>query len=64
MLKKDKKFGIKTSEPYRKLIHGVAGTMGKDASEFVRDAMNEKIKRLAKRDPKVAELVQTYSAAA
>jgi hypothetical protein len=61
---KDKKFGIKTTEPYRNLIHGVANVIGKDASEFARDAMNEKIKRLAKSDPKVAELVQTYGVAA
>ena len=54
---KTKAIFVRSDERYKSKVKGVAGILEKDESNFVRDAINEKIAREAKRNPRVAEFV-------
>lgn len=52
-LLKNKKFQLRETETYIKTIHTFANAVNKDAAEFVREAINEKMEKVARRKPEL-----------
>jgi predicted DNA-binding protein len=59
---KNKRFNLKATDQFVERLHKISKAADKTASDFVREAINEKAERLAKRNPKVAQILQEATA--
>lgn len=53
---------VKIKKSFRVKVKRVSDAVGETSSDFVRNAINEKIDRLAKRNSKVAEILEQEAA--
>jgi hypothetical protein len=61
---KNKVLFVRETEAYKSLVNNVAEVLNTTESQFIRDAINEKIERHAKRNPKVAQIFNEKQARA
>jgi hypothetical protein len=61
---KDKRLNINETREYLEELSAVSSIVRKTMSDFVREAIDEKKERLAKRNPRVAEIVNRNQVAA
>lgn len=62
MRNKDDVLFVRTTPAFKGKVKSVAEAIESDLSQFVRDAVTEKIDRLAKRNRKVADIVDGQAA--
>jgi predicted transcriptional regulator len=60
---KTKAIFVRSTDTYKNKVKGVASILDRDESQFVREAIDEKIAREAKKNQKVAEFLQEATAA-
>jgi hypothetical protein len=53
---------VKIKKSFRVKVKKVSDAVGKTSSDFVRDAIDEKIQRLAKKDERVAQILEEKAA--
>lgn len=59
---KDDVLFVRATPAFKKKVKDVAGTLETDMSRFVREAVTEKMKRLSRNNPKVAEILNQQAA--
>jgi predicted transcriptional regulator len=63
MREKDKRFNVRVDEPWIDRLQRAAGVLDRPASQIVRDAVNEKLERLGRRNPRLAAALDESRAA-
>jgi hypothetical protein len=62
-MRKGKVIFVVASESFKNRVKAVASALETDESQFVRDTLREKIENLAKRNPKIAQILEDEQAA-
>lgn len=60
-MKKDKFIQVRASKNFKETLEKVSGVLQIPSAQLMRDATTEKINRLAKQNPKVAEAMALQS---